>query len=75
MKLQGDDYNKKEMTPKNVGLVEPSRKEWSVKVLGQELLRKVCVVVIDRRLTHSKIRSVEVKEKRWTRTLWRMMKE
>jgi hypothetical protein len=77
MKLQDDDYNKKERNPNVMELVvELEKKDLYVVVLGsQELVRKLCLVVIGQRLTHQKKRSVEVREKRWTLRRWRMMIE
>ena len=55
MKLVDDDYNTKEKAQDDVGLVEQKRNEWIVKQLGnEELVRKVCLVVVDQRLTHPK---------------------
>jgi hypothetical protein len=53
MKLLFDDYNIKEKAQYDVGLVEQKRNEWIVNQLGNEkLVRKVCLVVVDQRLTH-----------------------
>ena len=68
MKLQDDDYNKKERTPNVVELTELARRVWSV-----ILVRKVYLAMIDKRLTHLKRRSVEEREKRWTLGRWWMM--
>jgi hypothetical protein len=46
MKLLDDDYNEKEKNPDDVGLVEQERNE--------ELVREVCRVVVDQKLTHLK---------------------
>ena len=60
VKLQDGDYNEKEKDPNTVG-------HWSV-----EVVRKVC---LDQRQAHLRKILVEVREKRWTLGMWRMMVE
>ena len=75
MRLQDGEYNKKEKNP-NVVELDLVMMEWSLELVGDlELVRKTYLVVIDLRLTHPKRRSVEVKERRWTPRMWRMMAE